>query len=147
MLELSGRRFRAIQTSTIEHDVWMMARSAQAGIQRVAMHDDETPEAFAARLTGEFARSGQMLHLLAGVLVPEEIADTDWTPAIAAETAAFLGGITDPSDKAVVLGQVASLVAGFFESGLMSCTTSRSYSGALAGDQPVNSTASPIAAH
>jgi len=147
MLELGGRKLRAIKTSTVAHDVWMMARVADAGIRQVTMLPGETPEAFATRLTGELASSGQVLNLLGGILIFEDREDLDWTPAMAAETAAFLGSLTEPADKQMVLSQVASLVAGFFEAGLTSFTTSPSYSGSAAGGQPASNQISPTVAH
>lgn len=148
MLQLGGRAFRVVKVSTVEHDVWMMGKTAAAGMQQVTMLPGETPESFATRLTGEFARSGLVLVLLGGALIPAELEDLEWSPAVAAQTAAFLGGLTDPADKQLVLAQVASLVAGFFETGLMSCMTSRNSSaGAAANGQPVLQPASRTAAH
>lgn len=148
MIALGGREYRVIKTSTVEHDVWMMARVVDAGIRQVTMEPGESPEAFATRLTGELARSGQVLALLGGVMIPSELQDLQWTPEVAKATAAALGQLTDPDDKQAVLSQIASLVAGFFEAGLISFMTSQNYSGSV-GDQPgaKNQTASPTVAH
>jgi hypothetical protein len=88
-----------------------------------------------------------VLNLLGGILIFAEREDLDWTPAMAAETAAFLGSLTEPGDKQLVLSQVASLVAGFFEAGLTSFTTTPSFSGKAAGGQPASNQTSPTVQH
>lgn len=127
-ITLGGREFRPVVGATIEHDYWLMGHIRRAGIDRCALEEGESPDDYALRLMREVINSGEAFTLLGGTLIPADKKVTDWTPAIAQETAEFLKRLTDPNDKQKLNGCTASLLAGFFSSGLASLETSRRYS-------------------
>lgn len=129
---LGGRLFREPAKSTIAHDAWVMARIRSTGMERLERKPDEAWDDFGVRLTETVLSSGHALDLLAGLLVPAEIGDLQWTPAIAKEIASFLGELSDPADKQAVHVLIGRLVAGFFVEGVLSESLSRVSSARLA---------------
>lgn len=129
---LGGRLFREPARSTIAHDAWVMDRIRATGMERLKREPDESWEDFGVRLTETVLSSGHALDLLAGLLVPADVGDLQWTPAIAKETAAFLGELSDPADKEAVHILIGKLVAGFFVEGVLSESLSRVSSARLA---------------
>lgn len=116
----------------MQHDAWLMARLRGVGFDKVQRFENETPEQFGARLGAELFGSDDVLLVLGGFLVPAEIKDTQWTPAIAKETASFVGGLSDPDDKLAYQQVVLSVLIPFLESGLSSSTSSEPSSVAAA---------------
>ncbi len=114
---LGGREFRSLSQSTIEHDMWVVARMRMAGIHEFYQHENETQFAFATRVINELIDSGQALEILGGLLLPAELDPLDWTPKVAAETAAFIRKLTDPEDKNLVQLLISRMLVDFFETG------------------------------
>lgn len=127
-IKLNGREYRAIKHSTIEHDFWMMDLIRAAGLDRVILEQDETPQAFAERLLNMVIGTGHAFALLGGLMVPCGNPDIDWTPAMADEIAAHIKLTTDPNEKAEIRNQLVALLIGFFNAGLIVLTSSPSYS-------------------
>ncbi len=131
---IGGRTFLPLRESTVEQDFRFLALVGRARIDEVVMQPGESPEAFARRLLEVTIESGVILDLLGCLLIPEDIAPHDrdpgevWTPEVGQETARFLGQLRDPKDKAEVRGLVLSLLVSFFESGIVSLSTSRTSS-------------------
>ena len=117
-LTLAGRHYRTIQHSTIEHDYCTLDRFNAAGLAVIAMPDGSSPEQFVGELVSRAVRSGQLFPLLSCLLIPADLADTDWTPAVAAATEAHLRTLTAAEDKQALHGQVAGMFATFFQLGL-----------------------------
>jgi hypothetical protein len=67
----------------------------------------------------EILDSGQVVALLAGILVPAELDDLAWTAGVAKETQVFLRTLHTQQDK-TVMGQALGTFAGFFAAGLLS---------------------------
>jgi hypothetical protein len=124
-IRIGGRTFTAVKDSTIEHDFWLMAHIRGAGLDRIEIGLNEPPEDFAVRFLSEVISSGRVFPILGGLFLPEDVSPLAWTPAVAAETEAFLKKISDPADKAVIQQQVVSLLLSFFQNGLASFTISR----------------------
>lgn len=122
-IRLGGREFRPVVDATIEHDYWLMGLIRRAGISP-NMKAGESPDAFATRITDETLTSGQAFSILSGFLMPAEKDVCDWTPDMAAETAAFLKRLRAPEDKATIKACTADLLSGFFASGLVALMTS-----------------------
>lgn len=129
---LGGRLFREPAKSTIAHDAWVMDQVRATGLERLQRRPDEAWEDFGIRLTETVLSSGRALDLLAGLLVPAECDDLQWTPAMAREVAAFLGNLSEPADKETVHVLIGRLVAGFFAEGVLSESLSRVSSARLA---------------
>lgn len=140
---LGGRAFRALSRSTLAHDIWLTQRFEACGIDGAAMQAGEDATAFARRLVAALVTSPAIFEVLGGCIIPAERADAEWTPAIAAETAAFLRELTDPDDKAIVRGQIASTIIPFLKAGLVSFVVSTP---ASADQRPVGEPVSRLAA-
>ena len=124
-ITINGRRYAPVATQTFEQDVWVMAQVRRAGLDRFVMRPDELATDFVERLLFEVAASGALLPLLAGLLVPDGQA---WSPSVALESQQAFAMATDAKEKAQLRGEVASLLAGFFEKGIASAWISRSAS-------------------
>jgi hypothetical protein len=131
---IGGRTFLPLRESTVEQDFRFLALIKRARVDEVVLQPGESAEAFARRLLEATIESGVILDLLGCLLVPEDIAPRDrdpgevWTSEVGRETARFLGLLRDPKDKAEVRGLVLSLLVSFFESGIVSLSTSRTSS-------------------
>jgi hypothetical protein len=123
-IQLGGRDFYPVRNSTIQYDLWMMKRIRACGLDRLQVMDDETPEDFALRLFNHAIESDSILELLAGMLLPEGIDSAHWTPTIAQENLAFISTLTNTEDKRVIQSQFASMLIGFFSSGIISAKIS-----------------------
>jgi hypothetical protein len=119
-LELGGRIFHEIRSSTIEHDFKFYELARRAGLDNVTQAAGETPEQLAARLLETILASGLALELLGLLLVPEGTPPEKWTPEIMAETARFIGGLTSDEDRQTVNAAILDVMIGFFRSGLAS---------------------------
>jgi hypothetical protein len=140
-IKIGGRTFVQVTNSTIEHDFWLMAHIRGAGLDRIAIGENEPPEDFAVRLLNDVISSGRVFPILGGLFLPEKISSLDWTPEVAEETAAYLKKVSDPDDKALIQQQVISLLLSFFQSGLASLTISRRSSGTDRGAEPASGSA------
>lgn len=130
LIRLGGREFQPVVDGTIEHDYWLMGLIRRAGIDRCVIEDGESPDEFAIRLMRELVNSGHAFSILSGVMMPADREVCDWTPAMAADTEAFLKRLTAPEDKQTLNACTASLLAGFFVNGLATLRTSPKYSSA-----------------
>lgn len=128
-ITLGGRAFVSVGESTLAHDIRFVELVAKAGLSAFSLRDGEPAEDFARRLMDQLMATGRALDLLACLMVPEPEEGTapgsTWTLDLAAETARFLGALTDPGDKGQIHALLAELLRDFFESGLVSLTSSR----------------------
>lgn len=138
---LGGKAFREARKSTLEHDSWAMDKLRACGLFEIEPAEGEDIGDFGVRLT-EAMHPLKMIDVLGGLLVPEEIEDLDWTPAVAGNTVKFLRNLSEQEDKEAVHVLFGRLVAGFFVDGVLSHGTSRSY---FAASQALSAT-SEIAA-
>lgn len=132
---LGGQRFEVVRGTTAEQDFWVASRLRAAGLDRVELARDETPEAFARRLLEDLVDEGAGFAVLAGLVVP---LGSTWSPTLARSTEATLRGLRAAADKAVLRTLMATLVSDFFVSGLSSAMRSQSSSplGDLAAPSP-----------
>lgn len=126
--KLNGRVYRAIKTSTIEHDFYMIDRIRAAGLDRVTLAEGENAEQLAMRLLEMTIGTGKAFEILGGLLIPVDVQDIDWTPAIAEETAENIKRTTDDAEKAEIRQQLVALLISFFNAGLIVLTSSPNYS-------------------
>lgn len=127
---IGGRKWRAIQKRTMENEIWLMKHLHEGGIARPMKNEKETGEDFAVRLLMEIVGSGKVFFILAGTLIQEGMADTDWTPEVALETVTFFRKLTDEEDKAKLRADIVSLFIDFFEHGIASRESSNTASSA-----------------
>jgi hypothetical protein len=138
---LGGRVFLTVQVTSVKHDHMIQTLIREAGIDQVFYEADDTAEDYGLRVLETAIRSGAALGLLGCFLVPETAMPrrrlrlgrrpdpgTVWTPGMAEQTAAYLGDITDPLEKAKVNSLVLSLLISFFDSGAVSIKTTKTSS-------------------
>ena len=144
-IELGGRRFQRLEGSTVKHDFWLMAQAREAGLDqvRIASKKRDDVEAAMEELLDRVILGGYALRLLGGLLLPEGMNPREWTPEVAAGITAHLESLTDREEKNQIRPLVASMLAGFFTSGLASLRTSGASSSATKGeaDEPGSASA------
>jgi hypothetical protein len=127
-ITLGGRHFRPIQRSTVEHDIEVRALMHDAGFDMLAKRKEESADDFVVRMLGQMAASRKDADFAAALLVPDELADTEWTPEVAGITAAFIKHLTAQEDKLVLRSLTIATLSGFISAGLVS-TSERTASG------------------
>src|ERR1700733_4453886 len=128
MLKLGVREFEVIHEGTLEWDVTLLNLLQGCGLSEVTMMIGETAEGLAMRVYRTLMSSGAVFEILGCVLSPAGEDPLKWTPARMAETAAFIRGLSSKPDKQAITSQITSLVAGFFQQGLLSVRTFPSFS-------------------
>ena len=122
---IGGRRYAPVATSTFEHDVHIMGLIRRSGLDVIVKHERESATEFTDRVLSEVMLSGALFPLLSSLLIPEGEA---WSIETARNTEAAFRAVTTDADKAVLRGEVASLMADFFVKGIASVVISRSSS-------------------
>lgn len=117
-ITISGIKFRSVMQSTMEHDMWMMAKLRKAGLDELAVKPDETVNDYAVRLLHEVIASGEAMLLLGGLLIPNTQGDLEWTPQLAEKSAEILRAVSDPVEKSVIHSAIISMLSGFFVLGI-----------------------------
>lgn len=130
--EIGGRRWRVITSYTLELVLWMDSKRRLCEIDKLHRGKEEPGEQYAVRVCERVFDSGYAFDILGGVLIPENIADTDWTPQIAVKTAWFLRRVTDEVDQQKALRALQQFI-GFLVFGLLSSELSHT---AFPGEQP-----------
>lgn len=128
MLKLGAREFDVIAEGTLEWDVTLLNLLQGCGLADVTMHVGETAEELALRVYRTLMSSGAVFEILGCVLIPHGGDPFKWSPALMAESAKFIRGLHSKNDKDEIKSQITSLVAGFFQQGLLSVRTFTSYS-------------------
>lgn len=138
--ELGGRRFLTVQEMTVKQDLAFLALTREAGLDGLTMGAGESPEDFAERILGALVENDAVLKILGLLLVPPAIRSrrlpfqkpgtvpSKWTPEVADETAAFLGSLSTPKDKAQIRALILTLLIHFFGSGIGSLWTTETSS-------------------
>lgn len=116
-ITLGGREFRPAAVFTIEHRIWSEGVLERANVIGATMEPGEDPDQFARRLWREMRSGPELYNLLAMMLVPAALQDTDWSPAVAKETAEFIRGLTAPEDYQTINDVALAMLTGFFASG------------------------------
>ena len=107
----AGRTFRPAESTTFEHDIWMMQEVRAAGLGDVPLQ--QIDGAVIGAVLQRVLASGRTMHLLAGSLVEDGVA---WSPTAAAEAARYFAGLTDPADKQLLHAHLVEILALFFVS-------------------------------
>lgn len=124
VITLGGRTFVPVTGSTLAHDTWYMGLVSRTGLDAIVRRDDETEPEFGTRLLRALLASGAIVELLGGMLVPTGTVPTEWTPQLAAETAAFIGGLEDPQEKDKAYPLMIECWSRFFQNGRRSSASS-----------------------
>jgi hypothetical protein len=140
-MKLGGREFDVIASGTIEYDVTLLNLLQSCGLSDVTMHAGETAEGLAFRVFRTLMSSGAVFEILGCVLIPAGTNPMDWDPALMRQTAGFVRKLALPEDKAAINSQITTLVASFFQRGVLSVRTfpnsSSLRNGADPGKHPV----------
>jgi hypothetical protein len=122
---LGGKRFVRVENSTVRHDFWLMAQARKAGLNRIEAKAGGTVEDFVDEILGRLLDSDMVFVLLGGLLVPEGLDMKDWTPKVAEDVSRHLELLTSQEDKEAIKPLTASMLIGFFRSGIASLRTSQ----------------------
>lgn len=145
IVELGGKRFKRVEGSTVKHDFWLMAKVREAGVDKVQIlsKKPEHIEQVIDTMIDRVIVDGHALTLLSGLLIPADLDPRQWTPEVSAETEEHLGQLTDVQDKTKIKPLIASMLSGFFMTGLASLQISPSSSSELEEDlnEPESATA------
>lgn len=121
-VQLGGRLFTPInfhrRTVLIDHYLLRLIR--ETGLDAVKPDEDEAPEVWQARLQTQLLCSGRAHELIAGYLLPLGKTEADWTPELAAETAAHIARCDTAEDREVVKTLALEATIAFFADGLAS---------------------------
>jgi len=106
------------------HDTFTMRQVRLAGLDSMPMDAGETAEHYARRMLEQMLTSANVLTLLGCFVLPEDVADLDWTPELAEITGRYFGGLHEPEDRVGVQAQLLSVIVPFLQSGLAYLTAS-----------------------
>jgi hypothetical protein len=125
---LGGRKFQVVNFDAVtvlnEHYIMKMMRAA--GLDTVMPREEESDDQYLIRMHAALVDTLELPKLLAGYLLPLGKTETDWTIAMAAETQAWIEGLTSPVDKAEIHSMGLAVTFDFFKAGLESLKHSRS---------------------
>lgn len=123
-VKLGGRDLQTMGISTLAHEIHVQRLIRDAGINDVTMREGEAPADFVTRLIDAVYDSGKLIEIVGALMAPASLDLKEWTPAVAEDVTAFLAQLTSKEDKEAFRGMVASILLGFFQSGLVSFWTS-----------------------
>lgn len=121
--KLGGRLFNVVNYDVITalNEHYIMKWIRHTGIDKVLPHPEgEKDEEYLMRLQGALIDTLELPRLLAGYLIPAGKSETDFTLAMAEDTAAFISSVTDPEDRAEVQRLGLQVVLDFFRAGIAS---------------------------
>src|SRR5688572_9276575 len=120
VITFGGRKFRVedMDERTVENDHFLMRAIRASGVDKMSPEDKEGHMQYLIRLQTALLDSGQVCNLLGGYLLPDGMKETDWSPEVAADTAAFIAKCNTARDRDQVLELAAECVFGFFKRGL-----------------------------
>lgn len=114
-LVLRGRKFvPAGESTTFEQDLYIMDHVRASGVEQIEFTQaDRGPKlaAKAEQVVLQAYRTGQLFHILAGILVEE---GKLWSVESANENAKFFAGLNTVADKKAIQGSVVAVILSFF---------------------------------
>lgn len=123
-ITIGGREFRQLaEPLTWRHEFWVAARVERGGLN-ADPQPGESEDAFLRRIVFSAADSDALFDLLGAALIPAQLEDSAWTPQVALETSAFLGGVTDPATRSVRNNLIAEVLFPFLRAAIARCATS-----------------------
>jgi hypothetical protein len=138
-VKLGGKLFSVVVWDSInflnECYVMKIIRETQIDLA-MPQTDGETDAAYLFRLQSHLVDTMRLHELLAGFLLPQGRTETDWTPHLARETAAFIAALSTPDDRAEVHRLALGFVFSFFARGIDSLKTSQNVLSGASGTIP-----------
>lgn len=140
VLRFGGRSFRAIDFDrrTVALDHYLMRLTRASGVDKVMPMDGEANEAYLFRLQTLMIDSGLVCDILGGYLLPVEMAETNWTTAVAKQTSKCLSTCNTQQEREEVLALAMEVVFGFFKQGLESLVRSQKFLAQQAAPRPAS---------
>lgn len=125
---LGGKQFGIVNYDvvTVRNEHYIMKLIRETGLDRILPVGQETDQAYMLRVHAAVVDTLKLPELLAGYLLPLGKTETDWSEAMAAETAAFIAGLQDAEDKQTIHGLGLSVVFDFWKAGIDSLRASQS---------------------
>lgn len=143
-MQLHGRTFEVVTTTTIQQDAFVIKRMRSMGMEEMVRSFDPATgnlDAFSERILLQAFEDGVLFEVLGGILLEPGVV---WTPARALENAAFFATLTDETDKETLYGAIGQLVVDFLLSAAQWSKTFRR-SSVLATGEPPRGVANPSA--
>jgi len=150
-LEIGATRWICLEWShiTIERHGWLGQQMQESGLSRLQQKPGEALGDFFCRFVFEAMISGRAYQLLAGFLLPIGVAEKDWSPERARETAHTLQELFEAGHQQEIQQQLAHVGAGFLASQLLSggssATASDSEADAASAEKPAKPAERPAA--
>ena len=134
LIEIGGTRWTCLAWAgiTIERHGFIGQRMQEGGLTQLKQKPGEKLAEFFCRFVFQAMISGEAYELLAAFLVPAGLAEKDWTPDQARQTAQRLKELYQAGHQEEIQKQLAQIGAGFLASQLLSTGSSRT---ALESDQ------------
>lgn len=130
-VKIGGRVFNVMNMAArpFRVDSAQVALLQELGLDRTELlpQPDEEAVAYVIRLQQALIATRRIPDLLGHYLLPLGATESDWTPAMAAETAALIAGCSSEADRRVVYELAGEFVFGFFRSGIALLGTSQSF--------------------
>ena len=116
ILVLGGRSFCPEGAFTLERDEWIMGQYDEAGLREITIQPGEEPLDTANRVLLGVIAGAKGRRLLSGLLTPvaPDGSLVEWSEAVAAETFAFLGQLTDPKEKQTIRMRAVEMIEDFW---------------------------------
>lgn len=137
-----GKEFRQILEGTSERDHYVVRLSGKAGLREIVMHQGETPDGFAMRLLYDLIDADVVHEVLAGLIVPSEIKDFEWSYAVAAETATHLRRCYKSDGKDQINSLILLYLQDFLTRGMGFVVSSRTASAGMVQSRGASGTES-----
>jgi hypothetical protein len=145
LIKLGGKEFSVVNYDAItalnEHYIMKLMRATGLDVV-LPLSQGETDEQYMLRVHAAVVDTLKLHELLAGYLLPLGKTETDWTLALAKETARHIANLTNPDDRAEVHRLGLLVTFDFFRAGLDSLRHSQSVLSAMRGS-PRESESSP----
>lgn len=129
-IQLGGRAFSIVNYDAINvlNEHYVMKFMRETGLDSaVPKATGESDDEYLLRLQGRLVDTLRLPELLAGYLLPLGKTEADWSLAMAADTAKFIGALSSAEDRAEVHRLGMSIVFDFFRAGLDSFKTLESF--------------------
>lgn len=127
-IRLQGRLFNVVNYDviTVANEAYIHSLMRATGLDvPLPFKDDETDIEYQVRMQARVVDTLKLPELLGGFLLPAGKTETDWSEAMAAETATFIRALTDRADREEVFRLAFQMNIYFFKEGLVSLARSQ----------------------
>jgi len=128
-VRLGGRLFNVINYDviTVINEAYIHKLMRETGLDiPLPFNDAESDVEYQVRLQARVVDTLKLPELLGGFLLPAGMTEATWTPAVAAETAKYISGLTAREDRDEVFRLAYLVNVYFFREGLISLRNSQS---------------------